>query len=62
MLRPVNELCPKKLEILVEDAIPILKVSSFVLDSSVVPNNRNPMWGEEFDFYAEELPVQVYTE
>lgn len=61
MLRPVNELYPKFLEILVEDAIPILKVSSFVLDSSVVPNNRNPMWGEEFDFYAEELPVQVYT-
>lgn len=61
MLRPVNELYSKILEILVEDAIPILKVSSFVLDSSVVPNNRNPMWGEEFDFYAEELPVQVYT-
>lgn len=28
--------------------------------SSMVPNSRNPVWGEEFDFYAEELPVQVH--
>ena len=27
--------------------------------SSVVPGSRNPMWGEEFDFYAEDLPVTV---
>ncbi|CAK9878150.1 unnamed protein product [Sphagnum jensenii] len=27
--------------------------------SSMVPGSRNPMWGEEFDFYTEELPVQV---
>ncbi|KAH9314141.1 hypothetical protein KI387_022768, partial [Taxus chinensis] len=27
--------------------------------SSMVPGSRNPMWGEEFDFYVEELPVQV---
>lgn len=27
--------------------------------SSVVPGSRNPMWGEEFDFYSEELPVSV---
>lgn len=27
--------------------------------SSMVPNSRNPVWGEEFDFYAEELPVQI---
>jgi hypothetical protein len=25
----------------------------------MVPGSRNPMWGEEFDFYTEELPVQV---
>lgn len=28
--------------------------------SSMVPSSRNPVWGEEFDFYAEELPVQVH--
>lgn len=27
--------------------------------SSVVPSSRNPAWGEEFDFYAEDLPVQI---
>ena len=25
----------------------------------MVPSSRNPVWGEEFDFYAEDLPVQV---
>ncbi|XP_057838545.1 BAG-associated GRAM protein 1 isoform X1 [Cryptomeria japonica] len=27
--------------------------------SSMVPGSRNPLWGEEFDFYVEELPAQV---
>ena len=27
--------------------------------SSMVPGSRNPMWGEEFNFSADELPVQV---
>ncbi|KAJ8774837.1 hypothetical protein K2173_017283 [Erythroxylum novogranatense] len=27
--------------------------------SSMVPGSRNPMWGEEFDFSAEELPVEI---
>jgi hypothetical protein len=31
-----------------------------LLLSSMVPGSRNPMWGEEFDFYTEELPVQVF--
>ena len=28
--------------------------------SSMVPGSRNPMWGEEFNFSVDELPVQVY--
>ncbi|KAL4561215.1 hypothetical protein LXL04_033378 [Taraxacum kok-saghyz] len=27
--------------------------------SSMVPGSRNPMWGEEFDFSVEELPVKI---
>lgn len=27
--------------------------------SSMVPASRNPMWGEEFNFFVDELPVQV---
>ncbi|KAF5197507.1 Bag-associated gram protein [Thalictrum thalictroides] len=27
--------------------------------SSMVPGSRNPMWGEEFNFFVDELPVQV---
>lgn len=27
--------------------------------SSMVPGSRNPMWGEEFNFSVDELPVQV---
>ncbi|KAI8567079.1 hypothetical protein RHMOL_Rhmol02G0093400 [Rhododendron molle] len=27
--------------------------------SSMVPGSRNPMWGEEFIFFVDELPVQV---
>ncbi|PON77667.1 C2- GRAM domain containing protein [Parasponia andersonii] len=27
--------------------------------SSMVPGSRNPMWGEEFNFSADELPVQI---
>ncbi|KAJ4956034.1 hypothetical protein NE237_012817 [Protea cynaroides] len=27
--------------------------------SSMVPGSRNPMWGEAFDFYVDELPVQI---
>ncbi|KAL1290363.1 hypothetical protein AAHE18_20G123800 [Arachis hypogaea] len=27
--------------------------------SSMVSGSRNPMWGEEFNFYARELPVQM---
>ena len=25
----------------------------------MVPGSRNPMWGEEFNFAVEELPVEV---
>nr|XP_023893629.1 bifunctional L-3-cyanoalanine synthase/cysteine synthase D2-like [Quercus suber]POE59599.1 bifunctional l-3-cyanoalanine synthase/cysteine synthase d2 [Quercus suber] len=25
----------------------------------MVPGSRNPLWGEEFNFAAEELPVEV---
>ncbi|KAK1319372.1 ADP-ribosylation factor GTPase-activating protein AGD12 [Acorus calamus] len=27
--------------------------------SSMVPGSRNPMWGEEFNFYVDDLPVQI---
>ncbi|CAN1857784.1 BAG-associated GRAM protein 1 [Linum perenne] len=27
--------------------------------SSMVPSSRNPMWGEEFNFSVDELPVQI---
>ncbi|RWR96764.1 C2 and GRAM domain-containing-like protein isoform X5 [Cinnamomum micranthum f. kanehirae] len=27
--------------------------------SSMVPASRNPMWGEEFNFFVDELPVQI---
>ncbi|XP_058102498.1 BAG-associated GRAM protein 1 [Magnolia sinica] len=27
--------------------------------SSMVPGSRNPMWGEEFNFFVDELPVQI---
>ena len=27
----------------------------------MVPGSRNPMWGEEFNFAVEELPVEVVT-
>ncbi|CAK9874458.1 unnamed protein product [Sphagnum jensenii] len=27
--------------------------------SSMIAGSRNPMWGEEFDFYSEELPVEI---
>eukprot|EP00850_Spirogloea_muscicola_P021793 SM000262S09872 [mRNA] locus=s262:127906:134118:+ [translate_table: standard] len=27
--------------------------------SSAVMGSRNPMWGEEFDFYTEEMPVKI---
>ncbi|RZC93712.1 hypothetical protein C5167_016341 [Papaver somniferum] len=27
--------------------------------SSMVPGSRNPMWGEEFNFNVDELPVQI---
>lgn len=27
--------------------------------SSMVPGSRNPMWGEEFNFSVDELPVMV---
>lgn len=27
--------------------------------SSMIPGSRNPMWGEEFNFSVDELPVQV---
>lgn len=27
--------------------------------SSMVPGSRNPMWGEEFNFVVDELPVQI---
>jgi hypothetical protein len=27
--------------------------------SSMIAGSRNPLWGEEFDFYTEELPVEI---
>ncbi|KAF6152464.1 hypothetical protein GIB67_035532 [Kingdonia uniflora] len=27
--------------------------------SSMVPGSRNPMWGEEFNFFVDELPVKI---
>ncbi|XP_047955684.1 BAG-associated GRAM protein 1 isoform X2 [Salvia hispanica] len=30
-----------------------------VLFSSMVPGSRNPMWGEEFNFSVDELPVEI---
>lgn len=27
----------------------------------MVPGSRNPMWGEEFNFSADELPVEVFS-
>ncbi|XP_023526906.1 BAG-associated GRAM protein 1-like [Cucurbita pepo subsp. pepo] len=27
--------------------------------SSMIPGSRNPRWGEEFDFFVDQLPVQV---
>ncbi|XP_068665846.1 BAG-associated GRAM protein 1 isoform X2 [Aristolochia californica] len=27
--------------------------------SSMVPGSRNPMWGEEFNFFVDELPVEI---
>ncbi|KAK9138701.1 hypothetical protein Sjap_009295 [Stephania japonica] len=27
--------------------------------SSMVPGSRNPMWGEEFNFFVDELPTQI---
>jgi hypothetical protein len=31
----------------------------FWLQSSMIAGSRNPLWAEEFDFYTEELPVEV---
>jgi hypothetical protein len=28
----------------------------------MVPGSRNPMWGEEFNFSVDELPVQVIVD
>ena len=25
----------------------------------MIPGSRNPRWGEEFDFFVDQLPVQV---
>lgn len=36
-----------------------LQQSLVILCSSLVQGSRNPMWGEEFDFYTEDLPVEV---
>lgn len=33
-----------------------------ILLSSMVPGSRNPMWGEEFNFSVDELPVEVSYE
>ncbi|MQL95355.1 hypothetical protein Taro_028018 [Colocasia esculenta] len=27
--------------------------------SSMIPGSRNPMWGEEFNFFVDELPIQI---
>lgn len=27
----------------------------------MVPGSRNPMWGEEFNFSVDELPVEVFV-
>ncbi|KAL0547369.1 hypothetical protein IC582_017299 [Cucumis melo] len=29
--------------------------------SSMIPGSRNPMWGEEFNFSVDELPVQIHV-
>lgn len=41
--------------------ISIYKISVRVLFSSMVPGSRNPMWGEEFNFSVDELPVEVFV-
>ncbi|KAK8332863.1 hypothetical protein V6Z12_A10G166600 [Gossypium hirsutum] len=29
--------------------------------SSMIPGSRNPMWGEEFNFFVDKLPVQIHV-
>eukprot|EP00249_Psilotum_nudum_P021264 c28039_g1_i1 orf=579-2456(+) len=41
------------------DPYAVLTCGSQKRFSSMVPGTRNPMWGEEFDFYVEELPAQI---
>lgn len=36
-----------------------LKIHLVIVFSSMVPGSRNPMWGEEFNFSVDDLPVQV---
>ncbi|XP_043706394.1 BAG-associated GRAM protein 1-like isoform X2 [Telopea speciosissima] len=41
------------------DPYAIIKCGEQKRFSSMVPGSRNPMWGEEFNFYVDELPVQI---
>lgn len=41
------------------DPYAIITCSSQKRFSSMVQGSRNPMWGEIFDFYAEELPAEI---
>ncbi|XP_024521275.1 BAG-associated GRAM protein 1 isoform X1 [Selaginella moellendorffii] len=41
------------------DPYAVLTYGSQKRFSSLVPGSRNPMWGEEFDFYIDDLPAQI---
>lgn len=41
------------------DPYAIITCASEKRFSSMVPGSRNPMWGEEFNFSVDELPVQI---
>lgn len=41
------------------DPYAIITCSTEKRFSSMVPGSRNPMWGEEFNFSVDELPVQI---
>ncbi|XP_077225261.1 BAG-associated GRAM protein 1-like [Tasmannia lanceolata] len=41
------------------DPYAIIRCGSEKRFSSMVPGSRNPMWGEEFNFFVDELPVKI---
>ncbi|KAG6503815.1 hypothetical protein ZIOFF_036139 [Zingiber officinale] len=41
------------------DPYAIITCGEQKLFSSMVPGTRNPIWGEEFNFFADRLPVQI---